>query len=149
MEKLLFAAMTAFGRAFAITFLFAATGLLAAPNQSALIALSWAALAASLVAGFRAVQVFVPQISFAGFVAQPYAAWLDSAVRSGVAAFITAITGWLAAPDLSTWKSALLGIGVGVGTAVVRALQGLLTPGDVPKQGAGISVPGPVVSPTK
>jgi hypothetical protein len=149
MEKLLFAAMTAFGRAFGITFLFAATGLLAAPNLDAARSLSWAALAASLVAGFRAVQVFVPQITFAKIVAQPYAAWLDSAVRSGVAAFITGITGWLASPDLSTWKAALLGIGVGVGTAIVRALQGLLTPSDSPKPGTGLTVPEPVTAPTK
>lgn len=149
MEKLLFAAMTAFGRAFAVTFLFAATGLLAAPNLEAAVALSWAALAASLVAGIRAFQVFVPKFSFAAFVAQPYAAWLDSAFRAGLMAFLTGVTGWLAAPDLSTWKAALVGIGVGVGSAVVRALQGLLTPNDVPKQGVGLTVPEPVVAPTK
>lgn len=149
MERLLFAAMTAFGRAFGVTFLFAATGLLAAPNLQAAAALSWAALAASLVAGLRAIQVFVPALSFASFVAQPYAAWLDAAVRAGLMAGITAATGWLAAPNLSNWKATLVGIGVGVGAAIVRALQGLLTPSDVPKPGVGLNAPAPAVAPTK
>ncbi len=140
MEKLLYAAGTSFLRAFAVTFLFAATGLLAAPNLNAAVALSWAALAASLTAGFRAVQVFVPQISFTNLVRQPYGSWLDAAVRAGVAAFITGVTGWLAAPDLSTWKSAALGVGIGVATAVVRALQGLLTPGHSPAPANGLTV---------
>ncbi len=138
MEKLLFAAGTSFLRAFGVTFLFAATGLLAAPNLSAALALSWAALSASLTAGFRAVQVFVPQISFTNLVKQPYGSWLDAAVRAGVVAFITGVTGWLAAPDLSTWKSAALGVGIGVATAVVRALQGLFTPSETPSLGKGL-----------
>ncbi len=138
MEKLLFAAGTSFLRAFGVTFLFAATGLLAAPNLNAALALSWAALAASLTAGLRAVQVFLPKLTFVGLIKQPYGSWVDAAVRAGVAAFITGVTGWLAAPDLSTWKSALLGVGIGVGTAVVRALQGLFTPSESPSLGKGI-----------
>lgn len=138
MQKLLYAAGTAFLRAFGVTFLLAATGILAAPNQSAAVALSWAALVASLVAGIRAVQVFVPGLSFAALFAQPYAAWIDSFTRAFLASFLTLLTGWLAAPDWSTWKSAVLAIIVGAITAGVRALQGLLTPGETPASDAGV-----------
>lgn len=141
MQKLLFAASTAFLRAFGVTFLFAATGLLAAPNQAALIALSWAALVASLVAGIRAVQVFIPGLSFASLLPQPYAAWVDSFARAFLASFLTLLTGWLAAPDWSTWKSAVLAVLVGAGTSGVRALQGLLTPGEAPATDSGIVAP--------
>ncbi len=80
----------------------------------------------------------MPQISFTNLVKQPYGSWLDAAVRAGVVAFITGVTGWLAAPDLSTWKSAALGVGIGVATAVVRALQGLFTPSETPSLGKGL-----------
>jgi hypothetical protein len=140
-QKLLYAASTSFLRAFGVTFLFAATGLLAAPNQASLLALSWAALVASIVAGLRAVQVFIPGLSFAAFLAQPYAAWVDSFVRAFLASFLTLLTGWLAAPDWSTWKSAILAVLVGAGTSGVRALQGLLTPGETPASDTGVVTP--------
>jgi hypothetical protein len=141
MQKLLYAAGTSFLRAFGVTFLFAATGLLNAPDFSTARALSWAALAASLTAGLRAVQVFIPQISFSSFVTPPsLAAWIDAAARAGVAAFITGVTGWLAAPDLHTWRAALLAVFIGVGTAIARALQGLVSPGERPQASKGLSV---------
>lgn len=141
MQKLLYAAATAFLRAFGVTFLLAATGILAAPNQTALIALSWAALVASIVAGIRAVQVFIPGLSFAALLAQPYAAWADAFTRAFLASLLTLLTGWLAAPDWSTWKSAILAVLVGAGTSGVRALQGLLTPGETPAADSGVVTP--------
>jgi hypothetical protein len=141
MNKLLFAALTAFGRVFAVTFLFAVTGILNAPDTSAAVALSIAAFVASLVAGLRAVQVFIPQISFSSLLPQPIAAWVDSFARAFLAIFVTLLTGWLAAPDWSTWKSALLAIVIGAVTAGVRALQGLATPGDNPVPSAGLGNP--------
>lgn len=142
MQKLLYAAGTAFLRAFAVTFLFAATGLLAAPNQSALIALSWAALVASLVAGLRALQVFVPGLSTKALFGTVIGAYADSFLRAFLASFLTLLTGWLAAPDWSTWKSAVLAVLVGAVTAGVRALQGLITPGETPAPASGIVTPG-------
>lgn len=138
MNKLLFAAMTSFGRVFGVTFLFAVTGILSAPNQDTAVALSWAALVASLVAGLRALQVFVPSVSFAKVMDQPYAAWVDSFARAFLGVFITLLTGWLAAPDWSTWKSGLTAVLIGAVTAGVRALQGLVTPGDVPSPAVGL-----------
>jgi hypothetical protein len=142
MEKLLFAALTSFGRAFAITFIAFAAGILGATNLDSAVALSIAALAASLAAGLRAVQVFIPQLSFAELLPQPWAAYADAFVRMFLASFVTAITGWLAAPDWGTWHAALLGALTGAAVAAVRALQGLLTVGHSPQPAAGLRIRG-------
>lgn len=138
MNRLLFAAMTAFGRAFLVTFLFAVTGILSAPDQTTAVALSWAALVASIVAGLRAIQVFVPLISWKGILSQPLAAWCDAFTLGFLGSLITLLTGWLAAPDFETWKAAITAILIGALTAGVRALQGLATPGDSPAPAVGL-----------
>lgn len=138
MVALLFAAMTAFGRAFGATFLLALTGILAAPNVDAAVALSIAALIASIVAGLRAIQVFIPQLSFAEILPQPWAAYVDSFVRAFLAALVTALVGLLAMPELPTDKSIWFGVLTGAIAAGIRALQGLLTPGEFPKPDTGI-----------
>lgn len=132
MRTLLAAAGTAFLRAFAASIVILAAGVLAAPNLDQAVALGIAALIASLAAGLRAVQIFVPQISFAGIVAQPWAAWLDAFTRAFVGAFITGAIGLMAMPDLSTWRAASAAIVIGAATAGARALQGLLTAGETP-----------------
>lgn len=141
MQKLLFAALTAFGRAFGVTFLLAVTGIMAAPNVSAATALSIAALLASIVAGLRAIQVFIPQISFGTFLPQPYAAWLDTFVRAFLAALVVALQGLLAMPELPTDRSVWFALITGALATGVRAIQGLLTPGEAPSPGTGISDP--------
>lgn len=141
MEKLLFAAGTAFLRAFGMGFLVYVTGILAAPNLATARTLSIAALLASIAAGFRAIQVFVPAISFETLGAkQPFAAWADSFTRAFLASFLITITGWLATPDLSTWRSVGLAAIVGALTAGVRAIQGLLSPSESPAAGKGLAV---------
>lgn len=135
MIKLLFAAGTAFLRSFAVAFLVFATGILAAPDLSAAKSLSIAALLASIVAGLRAVQVFVPQVSFAAFVRQPIAAWIDSFSRAALAALFIGVYGVLAAPDLATARSLGLAAVVGALTAGLRALQGFATAGESPSIG--------------
>lgn len=137
MNKLLFAAMTAFGRVFAVTFLLAATGILAAPDQASAVALSWAALVASIVAGLRAIQVFIPGITFAQFLPQPLAAWVDAFTLAFLGVFVTLLTGWLSAPDWSNWKAAVSALFIGALTAGVRALQGLATSGESPAPASG------------
>jgi hypothetical protein len=137
MNKLLFAAMTAFGRVFLVTFLLAATGILSAPDQPTAVALSFAALIASIVAGLRAIMVFIPQISWAGVFPQPIAAWVDAFTLAFLATFVTLLSGWLASPEYTTWKSAVTAIFIGALTAGVRALQGLVTAGDSPSPAIG------------
>lgn len=139
MEKLLFAALTSFARSFAVTFVGFAVGILGATDLSSARALSIAALAASVAAGLRTVQVFIPQLSFAALLPQPWAAYVDAFVRQFLAVGTTTLAGWLAAPNWGAWHSALLGILTGAGVAGVRALQGLLTPGDSPAPNTGIA----------
>lgn len=140
MEKLLYAAGTSFLRSFAVTFVSFAAGILGATNYSSAVALSIAALAASAAAGLRALQVFVPQLSFATLIAQPWAAYADAFSRQFLSSGIVALAGWLAAPNWGLWHSALLGILTGAAVAGVRAIQGLLTPAETPKKGAGLKV---------
>lgn len=137
MNKFLFAVMTAFGRVFLVTLLLAATGILTAPDQETAVALSLAALVASFVAGLRAVQILIPGITFARLFPQPIAAWVDSFTRAFLAVFVTLLTGWLAAPDWATWKSAVTAVVIGALTAGVRALQGMATSGDEPAPAIG------------
>jgi len=139
--KLLFAAATAFLRAFGVTFLLAVTGILAAPNVDSAVALSIAALIASIAGGLRAIQVFIPQISFESFVPQPYAAWLDSFTRAFLAALVVAVQGLLAMPELPTDRSVWFAVITGALAAGVRALQGLLTPGESPAPETGVTDP--------
>lgn len=141
MTKLLYAAATAFLRAFAITFLMAATGIAAAPNVGAAQALSIAALIASIAAGLRAIQVFIPALSFAAFIRQPIAAWVDAFVRSFLAALVTAVLGLLAMPELPHDRSVYFAVITGALVAGLRALQGLLTPQESPAPGTGIEDP--------
>lgn len=138
MTTLLERAGTAFLRMFFVTFIVYVAGILQAPDKNAAISLSIAALAASLAAAFRAVQVFIPQLSFASILPQPVAAWVDSFARAFLAAFITGIAGWLAQPDFSTWKAAGLALVIGAATAGVRAIQGLLTSGESPSPNNGL-----------
>ncbi len=141
MTKLLFAAGTAFLRAFGITFLMAATGIAAAPNVSSAQALSIAALIASIAAGLRAIQVFIPQLSFGAFVRQPIAGWIDSFTRAFLAALVTALAGLLAMPNLPTDSSIWFAAITGALVAGVRALQGLATPGEQPASESGVTNP--------
>lgn len=141
MQKLLFAALTSFGRSFLVTFIAFAAGILGATNTSSAIALSIAALAASVAAGLRTIQIFIPQLSFKAFLPVPFAAYADAFTRQFLSSGTVALAGWLAAPTWGLWHSALLGILTGAATAGIRAVQGLLTPGESPKPATGVGTP--------
>lgn len=142
MQKLLYAAGTSFLRAFGVTFLSFAAGILGATNLGAARALSIAALAASVAAGLRAVQVFVPGISFKALLPLPYAAYVDAFVRTFVATFTVTVAGWLAAPNWGAGKAVLYGALTGAAVAAVRAVQGLVTPGETPVPTNGLQTKG-------
>lgn len=132
----------AFLRAFAALFFFALIGIINAPDEQAAVALGWAALAAAIAAGLRAVQVVWAGFSFSSLgIPQPYAAWLDSFTRAFVGVFLTAAFGWLDAPDMTTWKSVLLAAVIGGVTAGIRAVQGALTFGESPAPQKGLGAP--------
>lgn len=141
MQKLLYAASTDFVRTFGITFLAFAAGILGATNLQAAVALSIAATAASVGAGLRTLQVIFPKISFAKYLPQPWASYADALTRTFLATFTLTATGWLAAPNWGTWHAALLGALSGAAVAAVRALQGVVTPGESPLPQSGLPLP--------
>lgn len=127
-------------RAMGVAVLAYATGIFNAPNYTAAVALSIAALFAALAAGARVLQKFVPALSWYSLVkkvvdakwAATIAAWMDAFTRAALASFLITITGWLAAPDYSTWHSILVGAVIGALGAGARALQGMITPTELP-----------------
>lgn len=117
-------------------------GILNAPNVQTAVALSIAAVPALLSAGIKVIQNVVPALTWAGVIRQKVvAAWADAFTRAAISVFLTFWLGWLAAPDWSTWKAALLAALIGAASAGVRALQGLFTPGESPVPKFGIAAP--------
>ncbi len=148
MKQLFGDAMRAFGRAFVSSFVVLLPGIWLAPNLDATLALSGAALVASFSAALKVLQTFIPQISWAEIIkSKPWAARADSFTRAFLSALVTGLTGWLAIPDLSTWRSAVFGILVGAGAAGLRTVEAWLTPGESPQPGKGLVLPAAPVAP--
>lgn len=131
-KELLSAAGRAFIAAFAVSVVTLSTGILAAPNLNEAYALGVAALFASVAAGVKVLQEFVPQLRFGSYIQQPFGAYLDAFVQAGLGAFLVSLVGVLNAPDLATAKSLIVAAVVGALMAGFRALQGLVTPGELP-----------------
>jgi hypothetical protein len=142
MRKLLSDAGRSALRAFIGSVLVLAPGILAAPNLNQMYLLGVAALIAAFTAAVRAVQVFVPQLSFASLLPSNYAqygVYLDSFARAFIGTLVTLLPGVLNAPDLGTAKSLAVAALVGAVTAGVRVVQGLFTKGEQPAPNAGLS----------
>lgn len=135
-------ASRSFVRAFVASVVVLLPGLLAAPDFATAKGLAIAAIIASVVAGLKALQVFVPQLSFKSISALgAYYVYVDSFVRAFLGTFFVAVIGVLTAPELSVTKSALVGLLVAAVAVGVRAVQGVLTRGDVPAPTKGLDVP--------
>lgn len=137
MRTLLSAAGRSFLRAFVATVLVLAPGVLNAPNLDQAKLLGVAALVASLSAGLKALQVFVPQLSL------PLGRWSEignSFVRAYVGTFVVTLVGILDAPNLDLSRAAVTALLVGALTAAIRAVQGYFTPGDSPAPEKGFEV---------
>lgn len=146
MLHLLSEAGRSFLRAFVGSLVILLPGVLAAPNLDGAVALGIAALIASIAAGLKAIQVFVPQLTFAAVLPARFAVfalWVDSFARAFISTLIVSLTGWLAMPTLDFSKSVVVALLVGALAAGVRAVQSLLTPGEPPNPQAGITTPGP------
>lgn len=142
MRVLLSAAGRAFLRDFAVTFFALATGILAAPDYRQAAALAGAASLAALVAGVRALRVFVPGLStgLAKLLSVPtaYAEVVLTGLTTLLFGFLALVEGFLSAPDLKAGKAAALAGLLALGTTLVRVVQAALTPGE----------PGPLPIPT-
>ena len=125
-----------FLRAFGGSLLALSTGVLSAPNLDQVYTLATAALIASVVAGIGALQSFVPQLT-TGKIFGQWGLIVDSAIRAFLGAFLVTVIGVLNAPDLSTAKALGTAGVVAALTAALRAVQGLLTKGEVPAPASG------------
>lgn len=138
--------LSAMGRAFLrdglVALLVFGAGIWAAPDLSQRYAIAVAASYAALAAGFRAVRVFVPQLSDA--VARKlripiaYAEVGITAISTAISGFIAGAIGFFEAPNFDAGKAAFIAAMIGVGTGLSRLIQAWLTPGE----------PGPVGIPT-
>lgn len=138
MTNLLEKAGASFLRAFGAALIVLAPGILSAPDLNGAKALAVAALFAALAAGFKALQVFIPGLTFAKFIPQPFAAWVDSFARAFLGAFIASVIGLFVAPDLATLKAAITAALIGALAAAFRALQGTTTKGESPAPASGV-----------
>jgi len=144
MKNLLEKAGLSFARAFGATLVILLPGVWAAPNLDTAKASALAMLFAALTAGFKAVQVLAPQVSFVGLLPTKYtmvASWLDSFARAFLGTFITALVNYFGAtngPDLSTAKAAAVAALVGAVAAGFRAVQGFVTKGESPAPQTGV-----------
>lgn len=142
MKSVLAAAGRTFLKAFGASLVILAPGVLAAPDLNQAYALGVAALFASVAAGVRAIQVFVPQLSVVGLLPANLVvlgAWVDAFIRGFLGAFLVSVVGVLNAPDLATGKALVVAALVGALTAAFRALEGLLTEGEAPNRNAGLA----------
>lgn len=146
MLELLSEAGRSFLRAFVGSLLILVPGVLAAPDLGGMKALGVAALISSVAAGLKALQVFVPRLSFAELVGEKYGVFVDSAARAFLGSLLVLLPGVLDAPNLSESKALLIAAIIAAVTSAVRALQGLFTPGDFPAPNTGLSVQDPQVA---
>lgn len=150
MTNLVHEAGASFLRAFIGALIVLIPGILAAPNVTEATAMAWAASAASIIAGLKALQVFVPSFSIGYLLTKLVGAWNaawepieDSFVRAFVGSFLTLIVGAFAAPDFGTGKSLAIAALIGAVTAGIRAIQGALTPAERPAPQGGFTPPPP------
>lgn len=132
MKAILEKAGASFLRAFGSSLVVYVPGILSAPDLNGALLLATAAIASSLTAGLKALQVFVPQLTFWKLFGTVAGAYADSFTRAFLGTFLTLAPGIYVAPDLGGAKAAAIGALVGAGAAGFRALQGLLTKGEVP-----------------
>ena len=141
MKKLLYEAGRAALKAFAVTFVTFAAGLVSATNLKEFTALAVAALVAAGVAALKAVQVFIPQLSFASlFQSQPViASYLDAFTIAGLSAFVVLLQGVSDAPNYDAAKAVVVAAFIGALQAAFRAVEGLATKGEFPARNVGVS----------
>jgi hypothetical protein len=130
MTGLLSNAGRSFLRPFIGSLLVLLPGVLAAPDTGTMTGLALAALIASVAAGLKAVQVFVPQLSFQSLLPGFSGTLLDSFVRAFLGAFLVLAPGVLDAPNLAEGRALFTAAIVAAVTAGVRALQGFFTQGE-------------------
>lgn len=147
--------LSAMGRAFLrdgiVALLIFGAGIWTAPNLDQRYAIAAAASYAALAAGFRALRVFVPQLSAALasalHVPLAYSEVVLTGLTSVISGFIVGSIGFFEAPDFAEGKAAFIAALIGIGTALSRLIQAFLTPGEPSPTASGIPTPPQPVPP--
>lgn len=109
------------------------------PNYALAGGLLLGAAYASVAAALKALQEFVPALSFSSLgLSQPYAAYGDAFIHAGLAVFLVSISGWIEAGQFDGATAALSALVVGALVAGARAVVGLGTQGESPKPYTGL-----------
>ena len=108
-----------FLRAFAASLILFLPGFVSAPNLDQSYALGVSALVASIAAGLRALQDFVPQLQVPG----RWGDYIGSFLRAFIAQGLVLTLGILNAPDLNVGKAAIVAVLTGALTAGFVAIQ--------------------------
>jgi len=134
--------LSAAGRAFIIAFgasaLALSTTVVGASGTDQAMVLGIAALFASVSAGVKAIQQFVPLLSWSSLLPQPFAAWADAFTQGFLGAFVVSVANWLDAGSVSDWQAAATAAAIGALMAGFRLLQGAVTGGEQPFASKGI-----------
>lgn len=123
---------TSFIRAFLGSLVVLTPGIYLAPDLNSAYLMAVSALYAAATAGYRAVQHFFPQLSFARWFDQPWAAYADSFTRAFAGTLTISVPAIWYAPDFVTAKALAVAALVGAATAGWRAVQGAVSKGERP-----------------
>lgn len=140
MRTWLSAAGRSFLRAFGAALIVLAPGILAAPSLHNAELLGAAALLASVAAGIRAIQAYIPALTVAKYLG-PLGVYVDSFLRAFLGSLAILLPGALGAPDIHTGTGLATAALIGAFAAGIRALQGMLTSGESPLPQHGLAEP--------
>jgi hypothetical protein len=127
-------------RAFGGALIVLAPGILNAPSLDNAKLVGVAALVASVAAGIRAVQAYIPALTVAKYLG-PLGVYVDSFLRAFLGSLVIMLPGALDAPNLHTGTGLATAALIGAFTAGIRALQGMLTSGESPAPQLGLAEP--------
>lgn len=120
-----------------------AGGVLAAPDLNTAKTLAFAALLASIAAVLRALITYVPVLSVAHYIKDPWGNLADSFLHAFLAVLLGNWADVLSTPHAHGWRDLLIAAVVGAVNAGVRAVQGFLTIGESPVPAVGLPEPPP------
>jgi hypothetical protein len=116
-------------------------GVLEAPDLNTARSIAIAGLVAGAAAVLRFATVYIPKITVAHWIGDPWGSLADSFIHAFLAALIVNALDWLKVPHFHGWRDLWVAIIVGVAGAAVRAVQGLFTTGEFPLPSFGLPEP--------
>lgn len=143
-------AVSAVARMFLRVFIAAAAvyliGVLQAPDLNTARSIAIAGLLAGVAAVLRLATVYVPKLTVARWIGDPWGSLADSFIHAFLAALIANWLDLLKTPHLHGWRDLEVAVVVGVTGALVRGAQGLFTTGESPVPAFGLPEPKPSAS---